>query len=53
MVETHQVNKILKIRTNKIESIQMDGDYKGKTNYIEVTCKQQALSFMVDKDFEL
>ena len=53
MLETHQVNKILKIRTNKIESIQMDGDYKGKTNYIEVTCKKQALNFLVDKDFKL
>ena len=53
MVETHQVNKILKIRANKIESIQMDGDYKGKTNYIEVICKQQALNFMVADDFEL
>ncbi|CAF3466578.1 unnamed protein product [Rotaria sp. Silwood2] len=53
MLETHQVNKILKIRTNKIESIQMDGDYKGKTNYIEVICKKQALNFLVDKDFVL
>ena len=53
MLETHRVNKILKIRTNKIESIQMDGDYKGKTNYIEVICKKQALNFLVDKDFTL
>ncbi len=53
MIESHQVNKILKIRTNKIESIQMDGDYKGKTNYIEVTCKKQALNYLVDKDFVL
>lgn len=53
MLETHRVNKILKIKANKIESIQMDGDYKGKTNYIEVTCKQQALNFLVDKDFIL
>ncbi len=53
MLETHQVNKLLKIRTNKIESIQMDGDYKGKTNYIEVSCKKQALNYLVDKDFTL
>lgn len=53
MLETYRVNKILKIKTNSIESIQMDGDYKGKTNYIEVTCKKQALNFLVDKDFKL
>lgn len=53
MLETHRVNKILKVKTNSIESIQMDGDYKGKTNYIEVTCKKQALNFLVDKDFVL
>ncbi|MFN8284749.1 MAG: diacylglycerol kinase family protein [Chitinophagales bacterium] len=53
MLETHRVNKILKVRTNSIESIQMDGDYKGKSNYIEVTCKKQALNFLVDKDFAL
>lgn len=53
MLESYQVNKILKIRANKIESIQMDGDYKGKTNYIEVICQKQALNFLVDKDFEL
>jgi len=53
MLETHLVNKILKIKTNKIESIQMDGDYKGRSNYIEVTCKKEALNFLVDKDFEL
>jgi len=53
MLETHRVNKILKIKTNKIESIQMDGDYKGRSNYIEVTCKKEALNFLVDKDFEL
>lgn len=53
MLESYQVNKILKIKANKIESIQMDGDYKGKTSYIEVTCRKQALNFLVDKDFEL
>lgn len=53
MLETHRVNKILKIKTNKIESIQMDGDYKGKSNYIEVICKKEALNFLVDKDFNL
>lgn len=53
MLETYRVEKILKIRANKIESIQMDGDYKGKTNYIEVTCKKEALNFLVDKDFKL
>ncbi len=53
MLETHSVNRILKIKTNRIESIQMDGDYKGKSNYIEVTCKKQALNFLVDKDFIL
>jgi len=53
MLETHCVNKILKIKTNKIESIQMDGDYKGRSNYIEVTCKKEALNFLVDKDFSL
>lgn len=52
-LETYQVNNCLKIKANKIESIQMDGDYKGKTNYLEVTCKKEALSFLVDKDFEL
>jgi len=53
MLKTHQINKILKIRTNKIESIQMDGDYKGKTNYIEVICRREALNFLVDQDFVL
>ncbi len=53
MLETHRVNEILKIKTNKIESIQMDGDYKGKSNYIEVICKKEALNFLVDKDFNL
>ena len=53
ILETHQVNKILKIRANTIESIEMDGDYKGKTNYIEVLCKKQALNFLVDKDFDI
>lgn len=53
MLETHQVNKNLKIRTNKIESIQMDGDYKGKSNFIEVTCKKEALNFLVADDFSL
>lgn len=51
MLETHRVNKSLKVRANKIESIQMDGDYKGKTNYIEVTCQKEALNFLVDKDY--
>ncbi len=53
MIESYRVNKILKIRTDKIESIQMDGDYKGQTNYIEVVCKTHALNFMVDKDFKV
>ncbi len=53
IIETHRVNKILKVRANNIESIQMDGDYKGKTNYIEVTCQKQALNFLVDKDYEI
>ncbi|MCO5231053.1 MAG: diacylglycerol kinase family lipid kinase [Chitinophagales bacterium] len=52
-IERYPVKKIVKIRTNKIESIQMDGDYKGKTNYIEVTCKKQALNFLVAPDFKL
>ncbi|MBK9328639.1 MAG: diacylglycerol kinase family lipid kinase [Sphingobacteriales bacterium] len=53
MIESYRVNKVLKIRADKIESIQMDGDYKGQTNYIEVTCKKHALNFMVDKDFKI
>ena len=52
-IERHTVKDIVKIKTNKIESIQMDGDYKGKTNYIEVTCKKQALNFLVAPDFNL
>ena len=52
-IERYPVTKSVKIRTNKIESIQMDGDYKGKTNYIEVTCKKQALNFLVASDFSL
>jgi diacylglycerol kinase family enzyme len=51
MLETHRVNEKLIIRANKIESIQMDGDYKGQTNYIEVICKKEALNFLVDQDF--
>jgi diacylglycerol kinase (ATP) len=53
MIESHQINKILKIKASKIESIQMDGDYKGQTNYIEVTCKKHALNFLVAKNFKL
>ncbi|MCB0506777.1 MAG: diacylglycerol kinase family lipid kinase [Chitinophagales bacterium] len=53
MLETYQVQKKLTVRVDNIESIQMDGDYKGKTNYIEVTCQKQALNFLVDKDFKL
>ncbi|MEZ5054514.1 MAG: hypothetical protein R2807_07095 [Chitinophagales bacterium] len=53
IIETHRVNKILKVRANNIESIQMDGDYKGKTNYIEVTGQKQAINFLVDKDYEI
>ena len=53
MIESYRVNKSLKIKTNSIQSIQMDGDFKGKSDHIEVICKKQALNFMVDKDFAL
>lgn len=52
-LETHKIKKSVKIKANKIESIQMDGDYKGKTNFIEVTCKKQALNFLVSPDFKI
>ena len=53
MIESYRVNKSLKIKTNSIQSIQMDGDFKGKSDHIEVICKKQALNFIVDKDFAL
>ncbi len=53
MIETHQVKKFLRIKTDSIQSIQMDGDFKGKSDTIEVTCKKQALNFLVDKNFML
>lgn len=52
-LESHKVNKHLKIKSSTIQSIQMDGDYKGKTNYLEVTCKKQALNFLVSPDFSI
>ena len=49
MVEIHQINKSVKIKSNRVENIQMDGDFKGRTDMIEVFCKKQVLNFMVSK----
>jgi YegS/Rv2252/BmrU family lipid kinase len=50
-LESYKVKKHLKIKASSIESIQMDGDYKGKTNHVEVTCLKQVLNFLVSPDF--
>lgn len=52
-LESYQIKKHLKIKSNSIESIQMDGDYKGKTNHIEVVCLKGALNFLVANDFKI
>ncbi|MCO5249419.1 MAG: diacylglycerol kinase family lipid kinase [Chitinophagales bacterium] len=51
MIEIHPVNECVKIKSERWENIQMDGDFRGKSNEIEVVCKKQALRFLVNKNF--
>lgn len=50
-LESYQCKK-LKITTDSIEALQMDGDFKGCTNSIKATVKQQVLKYIVPQDFE-
>ncbi len=52
-METFQVQKKLKLTLNKVESLQMDGDFHGRTDSIEVTLKKHALRYIVPQDFNI
>lgn len=52
ILERHACKKA-SIKSNTIENLQMDGDYKGSTNYIEVSIQKEALQFIVSKNFKL
>lgn len=52
-LESFQVKKKLKLTLNKVESLQMDGDFHGRTDSLEVTLQHDALRYIVPQDFTL
>lgn len=50
-LESHHCKK-LKIHTNTVEALQMDGDFHGLTDTADVRCKKQALTYLVPQNFE-
>ncbi len=49
-LETYTCKK-LKLSTNTLQALQMDGDFKGCTNNITATIKKQALNYIVPQDY--
>jgi YegS/Rv2252/BmrU family lipid kinase len=50
-LESHHCRK-LKITTDSVEALQMDGDYKGSTNCITASVKRQVLKYIVPQEYE-
>lgn len=50
-LESHHCRK-LKITTDSIQALQMDGDYKGSTNSVNATIKKQVLNYIVPQHYE-
>jgi YegS/Rv2252/BmrU family lipid kinase len=51
-LESHHCKK-LKVTTDSVEALQMDGDFHGLTNSIEVKAKKEALTYLVPQNFEV
>jgi YegS/Rv2252/BmrU family lipid kinase len=49
-LESHRCKK-LKITTNTVEALQMDGDYKGSTNSVTATIRHEVLKYIVPQDY--